>query len=282
MTNQRKASAKAVATKANTDVAAYDYGEYAGAGFETMGREDFIVPFLNLLQANSPIILERDDLKAGMIYNSASGLGYAADKDKAALGVEFVPFHREHIVMEWKPRDSGGGLVAQHSLDAQLYTEAKQRAEKFGKYKTSEGNELKETFNVFGLHISDWEAGEAAPAVLSFTSTKIKVYRQWMTRADAIKIALPNGAKIKPPLWAHRYRFNSVLQKKGGDTFFNLQIGFAGENAEQSRLAPDHPVFTLASDMYEQAKEGKMKVDMASLQREAGAEEDDAGEPTPF
>ncbi len=42
----RTTNTKAVASKgaASNAVAVVDYGQYAGAGFENMGREDFAVP----------------------------------------------------------------------------------------------------------------------------------------------------------------------------------------------------------------------------------------------
>lgn len=271
---------KALQEKSAQLPVAYDYGEHAGAGFEDFNREDFALPFLNLLQANSPVLLERQDLKAGMIYNSVSGVGYDADIGRTMPGVEFVPFHRTHVVVEWTPRDAGGGYVGEHALDAPLYLDAKKTAEKFGKYKAPNGNELKETFNVFGLHVVNWDEGLAEPAVMAFTSTKIKVYRVWMTRADALMVPTPTGGKVKPPLFAHRYRINSILQQKGNDKFFNLQIAFAGDNAAASRLAPDHPIFQAAVDLYASAKEGKLRANTESLQNEPGSEESDG--PTPF
>lgn len=258
-----------------------DYGDYAGAGFEDMSRDDFAVPFLNLLQSNSPILLERDDLKAGMIYNSVSGIGYEADIAKSHPGIEFVPFHRVHNVIEWTPRDAGGGYVGEHPLDAPVYADAKKVAEKFGKYKAPNGNELKETFSVYGLHVINWDEGLAEPALIAFTSTKIKVYRTWMTRATSIMVPTPGGGKVKPPLWAHRWRFNSVLQQKGNDKFFNLQVNFAAENGVASRIAPSHPIFEMASDLYAAAKEGKLKANTDSLQREPG-DEGDSEENAPF
>ena len=98
---------KAVATveEKKLPVAAYDYGEDAGSGFEGTKSIDLSIPFLNVLQSNSPAVAE-GTLKNGDIFNSVTGQVYEGKK-----GVGFQPVYHEQKYVKWKPRDAGGGIL---------------------------------------------------------------------------------------------------------------------------------------------------------------------------
>jgi hypothetical protein len=273
----RKAAGKDVAKKeANTGVAVYDYGDDAGAGFENMGRESFAVPFLYLLQANSPIIAkgENDEAKAGFIMNTVDQSLFPAIKAKDQPGILFVPCYHEHLFVEWKPIDEGGGFIGQHAPDSQLVLDMKNSNQPFGKWKTSEGNELVDTFYLYGNQVL--EGGECVPSIIAFNSTKIKIYRQWMTRAKSMRIPTPGGGKIIPPLYAHVWRIQTIMQAKDSYNFYNFEVSFSGDSAAESRLAPDNPIFVESKNFYELCKEGAVRAATESLQREAG--DDNVGE----
>lgn len=259
---------KAVAKKEEAALpAAYDYGQYAGAGFEDTSREDYALPFLYVLQANSKILTERDDLKAGMLFNTVTEEGFEANVDKGQPGIPFIPCHREHVFGEWIPRDEGGGLVGIHSPDSDIVIAAKEN-HKFGEWKTPDGkHELVDTFQIYGLYGRDLEAGDVDSIAFPFTSTKIKIYRQWMSRANTIKITLPNGAKVTPPLFAHVYRVQTKLVEKGGNKWFVPQITFWADNAAAARLSPDNPIFQRAAEFYETCKEGGVQVNIESASK---------------
>jgi hypothetical protein len=270
MARTRKAAGKSVAKKEDTGVAVYDYGDDAGAGFEDMGRESFTVPFLYLLQSNSPIVAkgENEEAKPGMIMNTVDQSLYPAIKAKDQPGIIFVPCYHQHCFVEWKPIDEGGGFIGQHAPDSQIVLDMKSANLPFGKWKTPEGNELVDTFYLYGLMVTS--DGDCVPSVIAFNSTKIKVYRQWMTRARSLRISSPNGSKITPPLYATTWRIQSEQQPKDNHIFYNFVVGFSGDNAAESRLAPDSPIYGEAKNFHDFCKEGLVKVATESLQREAG------------
>lgn len=274
--NTRKVTGKNVTKKeAGNTPAVYDYGEDAGAGFEDMGRESFAVPFLYLLQPNSPIIAkgENEDAKPGMIMNTVDQSLYPSIKAKDQDGIIFVPCYHEHWFVEWVPIDAGGGFVGQHATDSQVVLDAKNSDQKFGKWKTPEGNELVDTFYLYGNLVT--QDGECHPSIIAFNSTKIKVYRQWMTRAKSLRVPTPSGGKIIPPLYAHTWRIQSEQQTKDSHTFYNFIVSFSGNNAAESRLSPDNPIFIESKNFYELCREGSVKAATDSLQRDAGDESED-------
>lgn len=281
---KRGALGKEVAKSANTLPAVYDYGEDAGVGFEDMGRESFAIPFLYLLQANSPVIVEDkiEGAKAGYFMNTVTQEVYAAIKAKEEAGILWVPCFSEHLYTEWKPIDSGGGFIGQHKPDEELVLSCAAN-QPFGKFKTPNGNDLVNTFYNYGIHVKSLESGDFDPALIAFASTKIKPYRNWVTRMKTMKIPTPAGGKIIPPMWAHLWRFTSVLQKKDANSFYNLEVAFANGDAASSRLAPDNPIYIAAKELHELCKEGALRPATESLQREPGDESDAIdGEKIPF
>ena len=238
----------------NTAMAEYGaFADYAGAGFENQTSDDYSIPFLQILQALSPQLQENDSLRQGMILNTVTGEVWDGKK-----GIAFVPATTQHVYVEWKPRDAGGGFVAIHEVNSDLVNHAKAASSEYGKYSTPDGNELIETFYVYGIALDD--DGNASEAVLAFSSTKIKKYKGWMTKAKTIQIPLPDGRRIPAPLFAHRYRLKTVSEKNNKGQFFNWDaIAFDGENAQQARLLPDNPLFQSAVNIKSMIEQGKAR-----------------------
>lgn len=238
----------------NTAMAEYGaYADYAGAGFENQTSDDYSIPFLQILQALSPQLQENDSLRQGMILNTVTGEVWDGKK-----GIAFVPATTQHVYVEWKPRDAGGGFVGIHEVNSDLVNHAKAASAEYGKYSTPDGNELIETFYVYGIALDD--DGNASEAVLAFSSTKIKKYKGWMTKAKTIQIPLPDGRRIPAPLFAHRYRLKTVSEKNNKGQFFNWDaIAFDGKNAQQARLLPDDPLFQSAVNIKSMIEQGKAR-----------------------
>ena len=145
-----------------------------------------------------------------------------------------------------------------HEANSDLVNHAKAASAEYGKYSTPDGNELIETFYVYGIALDD--DGNASEAVLAFSSTKIKKYKGWMTKAKTIQIPLPDGRRIPAPLFAHRYRLKTVSEKNNKGQFFNWDaIAFDGENAQQARLLPDDPLFQAAVNIKSMIEQGKAR-----------------------
>jgi len=245
---------------ANLPAMNYDYGAYAGEGFEDMGRDDYATPFLYVLQPTSPITTLDDNARPGMLMDSVSQEMWKAEKSKGAehAGVAFIPCHRQHLFVEWKKRDEkggGGGYVGQHEVGSAVVEAAKKKYD-FGKLEQN-GNDLIETFYVYGLLIKP--DGTWQPMVLPFTSTKIKAYKHWMTRLANIKV---NGQK--PPLWAHRARITTLRQENDKGVFYIMEIAFDGDNAIEARLDPTSEIFQEAAEFYRLCKDGVAKPDYTS------------------
>lgn len=260
---------KEVGKKQNTEVAVAGYEEYEGGGFENQTEADYAVPFLKILQSTSEQLEDNADLKAGMIFNSVS-----EDVHDGKEGVVFIPATTRHVYIEWKP--DLGGYVGELDVNSEVVKNCF-NTQDFGEYVTSDGNDLVETFLVYGMQVE--ADGEAQQAVISFTSTKIKKYKAWMTKAKTIQIKLADGRRIGAPLFAHRYRLSTVTQKNGKHTTYNWNIAFDGENASEARNPSDSQVVQDCAAIKNLLDSGAIR---ASHETEVGGKENPSEAKTSF
>jgi hypothetical protein len=187
----------------SSPLANVDFGSYAGQGFDKQTSRDVAIPFLGLLQALSPQVTDGnasriEGAKPGDMFNTVT-------MEMFPPTVHLVPCCSENCFVEWVPRDKGGGFVAVHSVDSEVVRAAQAKAEKFNGLKTEAGNELQETFYIYGLLLDSADAKQSgSPIVVAFTGSKIKVYKRLMTALRTIK------SRIQPPMFAFRIAISSV------------------------------------------------------------------------
>lgn len=232
---------KALAVTADQEKAlamAQEYAEYAGGGFENQTGDDYKLPLLKVLQPISPELNDNTDLKQGQIYNPVTG-----DAFDGKTGIVFVPAVTKHEFIEFVPRSAGGGYVGVHEIGSDLVCDCVAK-QPFGAYKSPAGNDLTETFSVFGIQVLP--DSSHVECVIAFTKSKVKKYKAWMSKAKTIQIALPEGRRIPAPLFAHRYRLTTVQEKNNLGTFYNWNVTFDGADALAARLPTTDAAFQSA------------------------------------
>lgn len=230
-----------------------DYGDDFGSGYEGMSQEDFSIPFLTVLQGLSPQVAGENPIEGaqvGKLFNTVS-----EEMWDGKTGLIFVPACREHCFIEWLPRDQGGGYVGRHEVGSEIVTRAKQTAEQRNKLKTEAGNDLIETFYLYGMAIDN--VGDPAPVVIAFTSTKIKAYRHLMTRLNQVTVG---EKKQRPPLFANQVCITTVMEKNTKGTFANFKFSPAKETFKSSLLAPDDDLLALARGLKDVVHSGVAKI----------------------
>lgn len=277
MTAKKQEVAKKEA--AAVEPAGFDYGEAAGKGFEDTTAADLSVPFLSILQANSPQVADENPkgAKQGQLFNTVTKELIEGD-----AGIVFMPCHKEGPVwVEWVPRTAGGGFVGLHAPESPEVEAAKQ-AEPIlndqGKptRKLRHGdNELIETYYVYGLVLDAEGTNVLGFAVISFTSTKIKPYRDWITSMYMIK--------GKPPIFANRARISTNREKNEYGTFFNFQIEPLRETWTSSLVNPveERELLQEGMDFAEMVVSGMARAAYES-QDAAGGGGDDSDGKVPF
>jgi hypothetical protein len=246
--------------------------EDVGTGFEDFTQDDLAIPFLAIMQKGSPYVDEDNPkyipgCKAGMLMNTVTQKLYPG-KD---VGVRFIPVHRHRSYIEWIPKDDGGGLVNVFEPDAKEVREVLAKAgKKFGKLKIGDGNDLQETYNVYGLLVEDGDIG--VPMVLSMASSQIGPYKKWMTQATSIKRPGADGNLSTPPMFSHVYRLKTEFFQKGDNTWYKWKVEFDGKDAAACNLPQDNPLFAEAKKLRGMIMSGAAKADLKSLVQEEEAE----------
>ncbi len=235
----------AVAGTKGGEVAVFDYGEDAGSGYENQTAKDIAIPFLNVLQSNSPICSEEDSgARPGMLMNSVTNELFSGKE-----GIGFVPVTTRHSFVEWVPRDQGGGYVGEYAIDAPEVARARQQAGgKLGKLRLENGNDLIETFTIIGIKLDD-EGAPEGPMIVAASSTKIKPYRGLMTRLRTYLHPTPNGRKVQPPLFAHKVSIKTEKQSNNKGEFFNFVFAPLNGTVADSLTPPDSSIMEAARDL---------------------------------
>jgi hypothetical protein len=261
----------------------YEYGEDEGRGYEHQSSADTRIPIINQLQDLSPAVKARK-ANVGDFLNTVTEQIWAGDE-----GFLFVPATTRHVFVEWVPREQGGGYRGQHAPDSDIVLAAMRSAKKdpdakFGEYFTEDGNELQETFYVFGALCT--EDGQAeSMALIPFYSTKIRPYKGWMTRLRQTQITDAQGRRVRPPLYAHLTRIKSTMDRKANNDFAVPVISSGDPRGViQSLLKPDDERFMMAKACMQLVDSDQAKVDYEQTKGDGDPEapKTDGGKKTPF
>jgi len=150
--------------------------EFEGQGTNELDSSDKSVPFIKIIEKGSPEMEEGIGAEPGMFINTATKRLYKS--------LRFVPACREHAYVEWRPVDAGGGFIASYPSTAPISVWAKSQR---GKVSLKNGNDLVETFYLFGCVLDD-DGGDPEPVVIAFTSTRIATYKTIAAKSNAIML----------------------------------------------------------------------------------------------
>lgn len=221
---QGKKTGTDVATRETTDAVPADlagaFAEDAGQGLETMSREDKAIPFIALIQSLSPQ-RKKDNpryiegAEEGDIFNTVTG-----ELFKPEDGLEAIPVYFRKVYNVWTPRDAGGGYRGTFASREEAGGKRQDDEGRFGRYYTDDGDEVIDTAEHYLLVRS---GNTWTPALLSMTSTKLKISRAWNTRMSLVTV--PNKPDVVAPIFARTYMIRSAGQKNEKGEFFNYVIG---------------------------------------------------------
>lgn len=276
-----------------TDLAAYDFGDDAGAGTEDARTEEMLTPFLRMIQAGSPQLKRGNEkylagAQQGMLLNTATSEFYDGE-----VGLPFLVCAREYDYGIWTPFDDGGGFHGRMSADDPI---VRQLLKQHGRFKplpwvTPEGEnvELVESAYLYVLYGDPDGITEANArrAMIRFSSVSLRAYQQWYTMHNGWRYKQPDGRMAAAALWAYRWRLKVVPAKRGEFDFFTFQIaldpaGAAPREAMIPRVVDGrvNALYAMGREFYDMVKAGQVKVDMeqsvdgGGRQREPGEEED--------
>ncbi len=205
-------------SKKETAVSTVMFEEDANIGLESIGKDDLAIPFLTILQSNSPQLMEDKSLRPGMIYDTVLKKGFEE--------LLVVPCNYEKQYVEWTPREQGGGLIATHSsIDGIELLKACKKDDK-GKDVLPNGNLLVPTavYYVIYMNVSVKDVVEFSKAIISMTSTSLKKSRRWNSVMAGITMRGKEGQPFTPPLFSHMYRTTTIGEKNVHGSWYTWDI----------------------------------------------------------
>lgn len=261
----KKAATKKAVAKSTTkkDLAVIDLAADAGAGMENADAESFAIPFLNVIQTNSPQVIESEaeyipDAKAGQFVNSVTEELYDGKE-----GILFVPCAYRRRFIRWGARKQGGGFKGEYTveqveqmrargeiqdLDGRLYCPTEH-----GVLDPDISDVVKDTRNHYGLlwseEIEGWQG-----VVLSLASTQIKKSRALMTMLNMVKV--PNIGT--PPTFYNVVQAVSVPESNDEGNWYGVKFHM------HSNLADDPETYVQAKEFYGLIGAGQVEVNYAS------------------
>ena len=254
-------------------VGAYDYGDMAHEGFEDTTIADLSIPFISVLQALSPQLDDEsiEDAKAGQLFNTVTNRVIPQP-------LNVIPVFKEEAWVIWKPRTAGGGLVGRWEPDSREVKSLiahnggsrippKGADGKTVPFSDGNGNDVIETHYVYCLILDEEGESIEGYCVIPFSSTKIKVYRDWMT-----DLYTQRGA---PPIFANRSSVSTVKnQNDAGQPYYNLRIQPLTGNTRTSLINPGEEIgmamLTDAKEFKKMIENGLARPAYESAQTEGG------------
>ena len=222
----------------------------AGAGFEAADVDSFAVPFLSILQKNSPQVDEAEGAyiegaKASMIFNTVT--------NELFESVVVVPCAYRRQYLEWKPRNSGGGLVNVYDVTegAELMKQTQINPET-GKLELPNGNTLADTRMHYCMQIKP--DGGLDMVVISMSSTQVKKSRKWMTIMNNCQGTRQDGSRYTLPMFANKFALGVVPESNEKGNWYGWQIERLGLLS-----AGEESIYELSKQFRDKVVEGKAK-----------------------
>ena len=219
-----------------------------GTGLESVGTEDYALPFLRVIQSGSPQLKKSDPNKyiegaeEGMLFNTLTNEYYKGDE-----GVAVIPCAYTKKYIEWVPINKGGGFVRDdHPSNILSQTQKNDNRQ----FILPNENEIVETSQYFLILIENEESPEQI--LLSCTSTQLTFARRWNTMLRTAQVKNAAGTSVLAPMFSYIYRLKTAAQSNNFGTWHGLSV-------ERERPTP-LPIARIAKDFMVAARAGEVEV----------------------
>ena len=225
---------------------------------ETAGQNDLAIPFLSVLQAQSPQCLKQKPefikgAEAGMLFNNVTLEIFDGDLETGGLCI--IPCYYQRTFVEWIPRDSGGGgFVGDRGLaegERLLNLPTTKHPDKAAPI-LENGNELVETHYHFVIYQA--ADGTWREALFAASSSALTPSRRFNTLVNGMRVQRPDGSSFKPARPYGKYKLNTIpasndegdwykpqfvadgrtIDLEGGLELYKSAMGFARQMSEST------------------------------------------------
>jgi len=188
-----------------------------------MGVRDIAIPFLYVLQSNSPqAMLEHPKYIPGATATMLVLTNIEKVYEGKTVGLEFIPVYYERELVEWRDRNAGGGIVRSYDKDDPIQDKVKFDQE--NKPRLPNGNLLVETAYHMIL-VKRPDNGALTYTCMPLKSTALKESRKLNNMVSDARIP---GTEIVAPRFMYRYRITTMREQRDTQIWSNprfQQIG---------------------------------------------------------
>jgi len=206
------------------------FESHASEGLENVTAKDLAIPFLTVLQSNSPQCKSShgkyiDGAQEGNILNTVT-------EETFDEGIIVIPCGFLKNLVEWVPRVAGGGYVTAHSMDSGIREQASTQ-EVDGKqcWVLPNGNHIVET--AYHYVLLSHENGAVEQCVIGMSSTQLRNSRRWLSLISGMVMQNSDGEQFTPPMYAHKYKLSTVVESKQDNTWMGWKIDVLDPLQEQ-------------------------------------------------
>ncbi|CAB4165139.1 hypothetical protein UFOVP820_16 [uncultured Caudovirales phage] len=222
----------------------------AGRGFEEANKDAYAVPFLRVLQDLSPQVKKK---MAGYIPGAEPGMLLNTVTQEVMRAVRVIPCYFQQTYIEWVPRDKGGGLAAVHAPGAPILNTAIREG---NRTVLPNGNEIMDTRSHFVLLLK--EDGTYEQALLSMSSTQLKVSRRWMSQMRSAMVEV-RGTMVQAPMYAFSYLISSEEEANDQGSWYSFSV-------KERQQVQSIELYRAAKAFGSMMASGSSKVNYADLQ----------------
>ena len=242
------------------ELATIDFSKDAGAGLENADADSFAIPFLTILQGQSPAVVEGiEGARAGLFMDTVS---------KRPVDVlDIIPCGFKRTFIRWGAKKDGGGykgelspaeIDGQEQIGDELLTRegmttfigAPKGAALFDGKGAPQFDILKDTRVHYVMFKN--QDGRWMKAILSLTSTQIKKSKNWLAQTANLLMEDGNGNSFNPPTFSHSYRCATKLEENSSGQWHGLVVG-------EATPVSDMALYNEAKEFSQQAKTGAVK-----------------------
>lgn len=234
-------------TRALSAAPPMDFEADSGRGMEGADAESYAIPFITVLQSNSPQVDEAsgsavEGAKAGMLFNTVTGKMY-----DGKAGLLMIPCAFRRVFLRWGPRSGeGAGFKGEHSPEhvaaardsgdiveheGRLYTPLEN-----GTVNEKRCDRWSDTRNHYVL-VLDPESGFWSPALLSLASTQIKKSRNLMAALHDVKFRRADGTAYTPATFANMVRITTQPESNDKGNWFGVTLAIDGKVSDPAAYA---------------------------------------------
>jgi hypothetical protein len=187
----------------------------SGGGFEEVTSSDVQIPFIRVIQAMSPQIKKSDSafIKGagqGDIFNTVTKQFWSAED-----GILVIPTYFQQKLLEFVPREQGGGFVGELKSSSEEVKKAQRNDA--GAELLENGNELVRTAQHYVKIVHD--DGTLENAIVDMKKTQLKKSRQWMS---IMMMQKHNGKTL--PSFSQVYRLKTVEEGNDKGSWYSWSV----------------------------------------------------------